>query len=232
MQTRVTDQPGFILRRREWQNTSLLLDLFTRDYGCIRVLARGARRNPARAQYQPFVALSLSWTGRHELKTLTGAEGQALSVDEHNYLSLLYVNELIGAFLPPQETNREVFDAYLDLLYCAALRIDEAELRRFELRLLRILGVFPDLNLDAESGTPIRPEAHYQFLINSGFVVCPTSAGNSVKGQVILDWQAGCYADSAVLRLAKSVLRSTIDFNLHGKALKSRDVYAEILKRK
>jgi len=41
MQTRVTDQPAYILHRRDWQNSSLILDLFTLDYGCIGVLARG-----------------------------------------------------------------------------------------------------------------------------------------------------------------------------------------------
>ena len=59
MQTRVSDQPAFILRRREWRDTSLILDLFTLDYGCVSVIAKGARRNPGKLQYQPFVLLNL-----------------------------------------------------------------------------------------------------------------------------------------------------------------------------
>ena len=214
MQTRVTDQPGFILRRRDWRNTSLLLDLFTR------------------LQYQPFVALSLSWTGRQELKTLTAAEGQALSVDQQNYLALLYINELIAAMLPPQETNPEVFDAYLNLLGRASLRLEESDLRRFEVELLRVLGLFPDVTREAESEDLLRPESFYQFVINRGFVSCAESARDSVSGRVILDWIDENYEQVAVRRLARAVMRSTIDFNLHGKTLKSRDVYAEILKPK
>ena len=116
MEPRVTDQPAFILRRRDWRNTSLILDFFTRDYGCIRALAKAARRNPAKMPFQPFMMLNVSWSGNYELKTLTAIEGQALPVDEKNYLSLLYVNELIAAMLPAGESNPEVFVSYLSLI--------------------------------------------------------------------------------------------------------------------
>ena len=232
METRVSDQISFLLRRRDWQNTSLMLDFFTRDYGCIRAIAKGARRNAARASYQPFVMLSINWSGRHELKTLTAIEGQALPVGEENYLSLLYVNELLGALLPQGEPNPRVFASYLSLLQQSVEAIDEVNLRRFELELMQLLGYFPDVSLDATTGKEIRDDKHYQFVINRGFVACPDSARDSVSGQVVIDWAEGNYQLDSVLRLAKSVLRSTIDFNLHGKALKSRDVYLEMMRRK
>jgi DNA repair protein RecO (recombination protein O) len=232
METRVTDQISFLLRRRDWQNTSLMLDFFTRDYGCIRAIAKGARRNAVRASYQPFVMLSINWSGKHDLKTLTAIEGQALPVGEENYLSLLYVNELIGALLPQGEPNPRIFASYVALLQQSVEAIDEANLRRFELELMQLLGYFPDVFLDATTGEAIRDDTHYQFVINRGFVACPDSARDSVSGQVVIDWAEGNYQLDSVLRLAKSVLRSTIDFNLHGKALKSRDVYLEMKRRR
>lgn len=232
MEPRVSDQPGFILRRRDWRDSSLLLDLFTRDYGCIRVMAKGARRNPAKTPYQPFALLTISWSGKQELKTLIGIEAVALPVDEVNYLALLYTNELIGAMLPQQEANPAIFSAYLELLKNANLKFDAAELRRFELDLLQILGYFPDISVDAHSGRPIEADGFYQFVINSGFVACAESARDSVSGRTIVDWLQEAYGHETVLRLAKSVLRSTIDFNLHGKTLKSRDVTIEMMKQK
>jgi DNA repair protein RecO (recombination protein O) len=232
METRVTDQPAFILRRRDWRNTSLLLDLLTRDYGCLRVLARGARRNPARAPYQPFALLTLGFSGKQALKTLTGIDGVALPVDERNYLPLMYVNELIGALLPEREPSPEIFDNYLALLKAAQAPLGEAGLRRFEYQLMREQGYFPSIGEDAQSGEPIRVDCHYQFVIDSGFVACPRAARDSVSGQTVLDWKRGDYRSEAVLHLAKTVLRSTIDFNLHGKALKSRRVLQEILAKK
>ena len=232
METRVTDQASFILRRRDWRNSSLILEIFTRDYGCIRVLARGARRSTSQTPYQPFVMLSINWSGRQELKTLTGIEGQVLPVAEENYLSLLYVNELIGAMLPPGEANAGVFNAYLALLQQAVVKLEKSSLRIFELELMRMLGYFPDVAMDAASGEAIDENLYYQFVINSGFVSCAAGARDSVSGRVIIDWCRGDYAGESVLRLAKSVLRSTIDFNLHGKTLKSRDVYSEMMRRK
>jgi DNA repair protein RecO (recombination protein O) len=232
METRVTDQISFLLRRRDWQNTSLMLDFFTRDYGCIRAIAKGARRNPATASYQPFVMLSINWSGKHELKTLTAIEGQPLPVGEENYLSLLYVNELIAALLPQGESNPQVFASYLSLLQQSVETIDEINLRRFELELMQLLGYFPDAFQDTTTGKAIRDDTHYQFVINRGFVACPDSARDSISGQVVIDWAEGNYQRDSVLRLAKSVLRSTIDFNLHGKTLKSRDVYLEMKRRK
>jgi DNA repair protein RecO (recombination protein O) len=232
METRVTDQISFLLRRRDWRNTSLMLDFFTRDYGCIRAIAKGARRNPATASYQPFVMLSINWSGKHELKTLTAIEGQPLPVGEENYLSLLYVNELIAALLPQGESNPQVFASYLSLLQQSVETIDEVNLRRFELELMQLLGYFPDAFQDTTTGKAIRDDTHYQFVINSGFVTCAGSARDSVSGRVIIDWADGNYQADSVLRLAKSVLRSTIDFNLHGKTLKSRDVYLEMKRRK
>lgn len=232
MEARVSDQLSFILRRRDWQNTSLMLDFFTRDHGCIRAIARGARRNPAKAPYQPFTMLCISWAGRQELKTLIAIEGQPLPVDEKNYLALLYVNELLAALLPQGEANPDVFASYQLLLQHSTDEIGEAELRRFELELMQLLGYFPELSRDAASGQEIRAEAFYQFVINSGFISCPNSARDSVSGQVVIDWSMGDYDKPGVLHLAKTALRSTIDFNLHGKTLKSRDVYLEMMKRK
>ena len=231
MNSRVTDQSAFILRRRDWHNTSLILELFTRDHGCLNVIAKGARRKPARQAYQPFTMLNVSWSGRRDLKTLASIEGQALPVDERNYLALLYVNELIAALLPAGEANPSVFGAYFELLQVAAEPLAEVDLRRFEIELLRALGYFPDISVDARSSAAIVADRRYQFVINVGFVECSESAADSVWGQSIIDWAHDDYADESVLRLAKSVLRSTIDFNLHGKKLKSRDVYLQMAKR-
>ena len=232
MEIRVSDQAGFILRRREWRNSSLILDVFSRDHGCIRMLAKGARRAASQAQYQPFVMLTVNWTGRQELKTLTGIEGQSLPVAEENYLALLYINELIGALLPAAEPNPEVFAAYLGLLQQSVVKLDQSWLRIFELKLLQCLGYFPGLDAPDISGAPILAERHYQFIIGSGFAACAEGTPDSVSGRVLLAWCQGDYRQPEVLRLARTVLRSTIDFNLHGKALKSRDVYAQIMRRK
>ena len=179
MEARVTDQAAFILRRREWRNSSLILDVFSRDHGCVRLLAKGARRASTQAQYQPFVLLMVNWSGRQELKTLTGIEGQALPVAEQNYLALLYVNELIAALLPPSEANPEVFAAYLELLQHAVVKLDESRLRIFELEILQSLGYLP-----VPTAPPIRLTV----------VCCSTGVGVTINRIPYYAWQEPCCA--------------------------------------
>src|SRR5690606_22837280 len=74
---RVTLQPAYILHHRPYRDTSALLEFWTRDFGRVGVVARGARAvgSQLRGILQPFRPLLVSWTGKGELKTLTGAEG-------------------------------------------------------------------------------------------------------------------------------------------------------------
>ena len=225
---RISDQPAFILRRREWRNSSLIVDLLTRDHGRVRVLARGARRAGRGLAWQPFEILSVGWAGSGELKTLTGAEAQALPVDERNYLLLLYVNELLTLVLPDSDPGPALFGRYFELLQAASDELDEAELRRFELDLLRQLGYLPDLEREAASGRAIAADSSYAFYPDQGFVACAPAARDAVSGDRVLAWLDDDYRDPAVRRLARAVLRATIDFNLHGKRLKSRDVFQQI----
>ena len=41
---RVQQQPAFVIHHHDYSETSLLLELFTRDYGRVAVIAKGARR--------------------------------------------------------------------------------------------------------------------------------------------------------------------------------------------
>ncbi|MEE3169526.1 MAG: DNA repair protein RecO, partial [Pseudomonadota bacterium] len=68
-----SQEPAYVLHRRPWRETSLLVDVFTLNHGRMTVIARGASsaKSPLKAQLQPFQPLMLDWTGRGDLKTLT-----------------------------------------------------------------------------------------------------------------------------------------------------------------
>ena len=231
MQTRVTDQPAYILHRRDWQNSSLILDLFTLDHGCLSVLARGGKASKSSALFQPFYHLLISWSGRSELKTLVSIDGSSTPIDEKQYLPLLYVNELLTAFLPRQEPNPELFVLYRELITNAVRDFSEEQLREFEREMMKILGYFPDTSQDAESGESIMGDQFYQFIASSGFIPCEVKDQNAIGGHTIIDWNRNQYENQQVLQLAKTIMRCIIDFNLHGKKLKSRDIYQQIKSR-
>jgi DNA repair protein RecO (recombination protein O) len=226
MLTRVFDQPAYLLHRRDWQNTSLILDLLTCDFGRVSVLAKGGKNSRYKAYYQPFTRLSVSWTGRHELKTLVGIDGVSLPVVEQQYLPLLYINELISVFLPAHEPNLELFQLYGLLLQ--SIDQKESDLREFEKELMNILGYLPDTQVEAKTRMPIVSTGFYQFLASDGFVMCGESAKNAMNGASIIAWNEKKYENPMVMHIAKVVMRCIIDFNLNGKKLKSRAFYQQI----
>jgi len=72
---KVLGQPGFVLHSYPYKETSLIVDLFTRDFGRIGVVAKGAKRplSKLRGVLQTFQPLSVSFSGKSELRTLIDA---------------------------------------------------------------------------------------------------------------------------------------------------------------
>ena len=69
-------QPAFILQQRKYRETSLIIDVLTRDFGRISLMAKGVRKAKSKTagMLQPFIPLLVSYFGKAELKTLTGVE--------------------------------------------------------------------------------------------------------------------------------------------------------------
>lgn len=103
---------GYVVHRRRLRETSLLLQLFTREHGCISVVARGAlggRRKP-QAVYLEFIVQEFAWSGRGEMPTLIRAEpvSRPVRLEGLRLLSALYANELVVRFCPPRRRGRQL----------------------------------------------------------------------------------------------------------------------------
>src|SRR2546428_12359379 len=74
--TRQESREAFILHGYAYRETSLLVEVFTRDFGRISMVARGARgaRSALRGVLLAFQPLALSWFGKGEVRTLARAE--------------------------------------------------------------------------------------------------------------------------------------------------------------
>ena len=96
---RVQQHPAYLLHHRPFRDTSLLLDIFSRDHGRFALVARRARAPKSRLKplLRPFMPLQLSWLLRSDLGTLTGAEidGRPLTLGGDGLMSGYYLNELI-----------------------------------------------------------------------------------------------------------------------------------------
>lgn len=147
---RVQDTTAYLLHATAWRETSLVIQMFTKQYGVVAMVAKGAKRphsvlRPVLSAFQP---LSVSWSGAGEVKTLTRADCIGiLPLQGRAYMSAWYMNELLLRLLPREDSHPVLFDAYQMGLEHLAGIVDEPEhmpvsgvLRRFEWILLQETG--------------------------------------------------------------------------------------------
>lgn len=225
---RVEQQPGFVLHARAWRETSLLLEVLSRDHGRVGLVARGVRnvrsRTP-RALLQPLTPLHLAWTGQGELATLTAAEaaGAPLALSGEALLCGLYLNELVMRLLPRSDPHADVFSAYAETLQ--RLRHESAhawQLRRFERDLLAGLGYGLVLEHEADSGTPIDARSEYAYRVDAGPVPWRgVNDGLKLRGTALIALAADQAPDIEDLAALRRLLRALIAHHLDGPGLRA-----------
>jgi len=229
VQTRIAEQPAFVLHRRNYSESSLLVELFTREYGRIGVLARAARgsRSALPALLQPFQHLSVDYAGSGELPLLRRADASepALHPLGESALAGLYYNELLMRLLPRNDGHARLYDRYAaalkDLLSPPSLALG---VRRFERGLLDELGFGVDFTRDARD-RPIDPEQRYSLEPDRGFL---THAEGLYRGRSILAIDANTVPALADLRELRTLLRALIQAHLVGEPLRSWSLMAQL----
>ena len=229
---RVDLEPAFILHARSWRDTSLLVEVFSRGHGRLGMIARGARRPKSRMRglLQPFVPLLLSWRGRGELATLTGAETDGTVLPPAGSAAVVgfYLNELVMRFLHRHDPESELFDHYRAALDAIARGDDpEPVLRIFEKRLLQAAGYALELEREAGSGLAIEPEGRYRYTADAGPEPWSngTGSGVCVSGSTLLALARETLAGPRALGEAKHLMRSIIDERCGGRAFASRSLW-------
>ncbi|HEY7871270.1 MAG TPA: DNA repair protein RecO [Rudaea sp.] len=223
---RVEAQPAFVLHARAWRESSLLLDVLSRDHGRVGLVARGvrsARARTPRSVLQPFAPLQVGWSGRGELATLNAAEaaGAALPVAGEALLCALYLNELIVRLVPRNDPHAELFAAYLDTLARLAQGHPPAwTLRRFERDLLGQLGYGLLLDTQADTGEPIEAAGEYAYFLEQGPVRW-RGAGDGLKlrGAALIALARDEEPDVSDLSSLRRLLRALIAQRLDGASL-------------
>ncbi|MCB1644273.1 MAG: DNA repair protein RecO [Pseudomonadales bacterium] len=227
-------EPAYILHTRKYRDTSLIVEFLTRNQGRVSAVARGARgpKSRQRTSWQPFNPLMVSFLGGGELRTVKSAEflNTAFRLTGERLILGLYLNELLIKLAGKFEAMPLIFNEYQSLLDALASdnEISMAQLRNFELRLLEELGYGVTFDRDALSGQPVDPEKYYIFRVQLGFVMTDAHHPDAVPGSLLLQIERGQLGSAAADQLLKRLVRTTLDFLLHGRPLKSRELYRKL----
>lgn len=232
---RVTAQPGFVLHSYPYKETSLIVEVFARDYGRVPLVAKGAKRphSKLRGVLQTFQPLQLAWSGKSEVRTLMSAEwvGGLLPLERSALLCGFYLNELLVKLLARDDPYPLLFAAYM----AALNQLAHAEpagivLRKFELQLLKVSGVAGTLTELGGAGEPVEAERYYVFEPERGpRLAVASDTLPVVVGKTLMDMEAGDYSDSVTQQQSKFLMRHLLAHHLGGVTLNTRQILIDLL---
>ena len=233
---------GYVLHARPYRETSVILDLFTRDHGRVSAVFRGVKSSKGKTArgrlLQPFQPLSLLWYGDRELKTGKDFEtdGAAFFLRGNLLYSALYINELVQRLLYKEDPHPEIYDAYqhtlvrLQKLDPEDMASVEILLRHFEWQLLAGLGY--EITLDRDSDyRPIDPDLNYRYDADAGFMAVPRKLDpayqqSCFRGSELMGIAAQQWQQNGIKQAAKRLMRMALAPHLGEKPLKSRELFA------
>ncbi len=210
---RAASRPGtaaYVLHSHDWSESSLILELFTRDHGRVVAVAKGAKRpySQLRPVLMPFQRLVVTFGVKRsedaEVWLLRQAEwaGGPAWPGGAALLPGFYLNELLMRLMVRHDPHPALFDAYGQALQAMAdPTLLQAALRAFELILLRQLGHLPDLSAQTVNGQSVLAGQNYEVHPELG-VVAARWVGEPGAGPVVLDGALLAHMEAALSRPA------------------------------
>lgn len=244
---------AFVLHTLPWRETSLIVEVFTREHGRLGMIAKGARRprSALRGLLQPFQPLDIRWSGKSELRHLIGAEwvGGLAPLSGQAIMPGFYVNELIVRLIAREDAHPVLFDDYLATLGLLAKGVamqsgaTEPILRRFECNLLREMGYAPVFDRETRSGESVRPDHMYEVSPATGIgranLAGAQDAQDAFHGSTLLalascsqsmEQAVAALQDAQIANESKRLLRALLGHHLGDEGLASRQVMRDLVR--
>ncbi|KWK76142.1 DNA repair protein RecO [Burkholderia ubonensis] len=232
---RVAEQPAFVLHSYPYRETSLIIDVLTRDHGRLALVAKGAKRphSALRGVLQTFQPLLLSWSGKSEMRTLTGAEwvGGMLPLAGDALLCGFYANELLVKFCAREDPQPPLFNHYVVTLTRLAHGEPAVQvLRSFERVLLRETGYAMALNRTV-ARRAVEADRLYVFDPERGVRGADDDVPSHwpvVSGQTLLDMEQDDYHRAQTVAQSKTLMRFLLNTYLGGTPLATRQILIDL----
>ncbi|MEE9934900.1 MAG: DNA repair protein RecO [Deltaproteobacteria bacterium] len=176
---------GFVLKSLAYGESDLIITFYSRDFGKISGIAKGAKRSRKRFAnvFEPFsqIALIFSRKSRDTLALIESCEiidhYAAIRADLEKTLTASYFIELADAFSPEGKANDRLFVLLADFLdWLARENASDAAIRFFEMRLLQISGFEPALGACVRCRKPVANGEVYYFYPQEGGITCAACA--------------------------------------------------------
>jgi DNA repair protein RecO (recombination protein O) len=172
---------AIVIRQVDFSETSKVATFFTRDFGKIGALAKGARRlrGPFEAALDLLSVCRIVFLRKStsSLNLLTEAQLVArFRPNGRNLLSLYagyYVAELLDSLTEEFDPHPILFaEAAAALERLSAEDDHQKAILRFELAILREIGQLPAFDACVECGTPVQSGLAFSFWVSQSALIC------------------------------------------------------------
>jgi DNA repair protein RecO (recombination protein O) len=174
---------GIILRKFYLRETSYILIVFTKEFGKIRGVLKGARDPYPQfaGNFEIFTKCQLLFYKKKKaaMDLITRCEALDFFLPVRKDIErLTYANhfiELIDVVTVDHDVNKQLYAVLLESLELLATKSSAKRVSRiFELKLLKAIGLAP--NLEACIGCGAAVSGNFYFSVNEGGVKCPACA--------------------------------------------------------
>jgi DNA repair protein RecO (recombination protein O) len=228
-------QRGYVLHTYPYSETSLIVETYTREHGRVPMVAKGAKRpgSALRGALLQFQPVAFSWSGKNDLRSLTGAEwiGGLPGLAGDALFCGFYLNELLLKLLARDDAHERLFDCYEAALLALGGGGEEAGvLRGFERELLREIGYALNLTHEADSDIAIVAEGRYAYHPERGArrLESREHPDFEISGRTLLELDTGVYSTPQTAMQAKLLMRQLLNHQLNGRALATRQIFTEL----
>lgn len=220
---------GIVLRRRDFGEADRLLTLYTRDYGKVRAIAKGARKPQSRkgGHIELFMRTNFLIARGRTLDIVTQAElvepYRGLRDDLARTAYASYAVELLDNFTAEEDRDLRKYNLLVQALHWLEEATDlRLAARYYELHILALAGYQPQLFRCLDCGEQILEQDQF-FSAELGGLLCPESRARDRQARPISaaavkilrylqtrDWET-----VKVLRLRETLLGELEAINLH-----------------
>lgn len=219
---------AFILHKRQYRETSLLLELMTEDSTRFSAVYPSARRG-TKSTVDLCTNYYVSWRGSGSLVTIIKCEPfEQFAIRGKALFAAMYVNELLVKTIRDRDSVEGIYAEYRKVLQNLS---DEATdlhtvLRSFERTLLKGLGF--ELVFDTQAdGRPVVPNQTYQFLNDTGFLPVDANDEKGIKGSALLAIDADDYSARETRQVARELLQGAFQQHFGMKPFQSRELFRQ-----
>jgi len=239
--------PAIVLRRQKMGEAAKMVTFFTRRFGKLRAIARGARKTTCRygssMEVFSYNDVIFYMKENKNLSTVTQCtileSFQEIRQDLYRFAAGMYVVELIDEMVKEKEVNLRLFNFLLDTLRYLRQENPQAVLTYFQMQLLNHAGYRPQIYHCVQCHIPIKALNSYYSPEKGGILCSRCFTGDNkaveISPQHLLFLRQLQIASAPIPEKTCSYLQKKIWQFLHfhlvyllGKELKSREFLEDI----